>query len=186
MSHTHIYCKRQTDFNFARVRLIFIYYDFKSYPPVSLESSFSGDTCDKSYKLLYTYMSHVITWCHVIQVTWLAVVQSIPSVKNKPKLELNFLSIKKITSWSLRNVVILLRTDSSKNICRFNSRKIFKKTSKMDGICTEIIRFGRLFIMYLLLHNSSIRVKSSKNSILNGFINFLVDFCLVQVFFRIR
>ena len=95
MSHTHIYCKRQTDFNFARVRQIFIYYDFKSYPPVSLERSCSGDTCDKSYKLLYTYLSHVITWCHVIQVTWLAVVQSIPSVKNKPKLELHFLSFKK-------------------------------------------------------------------------------------------
>ena len=56
----------------------------------------------------------------------------------------------------------------------------------MDGICTETIRFGRLFIMYLLLHNSLIRVKSSKDSILNGFINFLVDFCLVEVLFRIR
>ena len=52
----------------------------------------------------------------------------------------------------------------------------------MDGICTETIRFGRLFIMYLLLHNSLIRVKSSKDSILNGFINFLVDFCLIEVF----
>ena len=38
----------------------------------------------------------------------------------------------------------------------------------------------------LLYHVSIlIRIKSSKNSFLNGFINSLVDFCLIQIFFRI-